>query len=280
MLPYSLDAMHELAEQIVRQQITVTGVQPKLSLDLERQGNNSRLTLVGLWGRYILKPPYALYPAMPEVESLTMHLATVFGIRTVPHTLIRLETGELAYLTRRIDRPDDGRKRAMEDFCQLAERQTADKYKGSMELLSRIINRHSTQAALDLSTLYELTLFCFLTGNADMHLKNFSLWRNNGTVALTPAYDLLATKLLLPSDTEELALPLNGKKSRFVHTDWAVYANYLGLTAKQQSNVHQRLAKRLPNALRWIEDSFLAIDMQETLAQLMQERADRLGLTA
>lgn len=278
-LPYSLDAMQELAEQIVRQQITVTGVQPKLSLDLERRGSSSRLTLVGLWGRYILKPPYALYPAMPEVESLTMHLATVFGVRTVPHTLIRLQTGELAYLTRRIDRPEDGSKRAMEDFCQLAERQTGDKYKGSMELLARLINRYSTQAALDLSTLYELTLFCFLTGNADMHLKNFSLWRNNGTIGLTPAYDLLATKLLLPSDMEELALSLNGKKSRFVLADWAAYANYLGLTTKQQTNIYQRFAKQLPTAVLWIRDSFLAVEQQDAFIRLLQERASRLGLT-
>jgi serine/threonine-protein kinase HipA len=115
-LPYSLVTMHELAEQIVRQQTTLTGVQPKLSLDLQTdRAEGSRLTLVELWGRYILKPPYALYPEMPENEDLTMHLAQVFGLATVPHTLIRLQSGELAYLTRRIDRTDTGQKRAMED---------------------------------------------------------------------------------------------------------------------------------------------------------------------
>ena len=169
--------MHELAEKIVRQHTTVTGVQPKLSLDLQASGGTSRLTLVGLWGQYILKPPSPEYPQMPENEDLTMHLAQVFSITTVPHTLIRLESGELAYLTRRIDRTGNGRKRGMEDCCQLAERLTADKYRGSMELVARTIRRYSSQAALDSVTLYELTLFCFLIGNADMHLKNFSLWR-------------------------------------------------------------------------------------------------------
>ncbi|RIV27084.1 type II toxin-antitoxin system HipA family toxin [Fibrisoma montanum] len=278
-LPYSLANMHELAEEIVRRHITVTGVQPKLSLDLQASNGMSRLTLVGLWGRYILKPPYARYPEMPENEDLTMHLAEVFGIRTVPHTLIRLQTGELAYLTRRIDRTDDGRKRAMEDFCQLAERLTADKYKGSMELVSRLIRQYSQQAALDLVTLYELTLFCFLTGNADMHLKNYSLWRTEeGSITLTPAYDLLATKLLVPDDMEELALTLNGKKSRFQDADWMAFAQYLDLTDKQRSNVQNRFRKRLPAVFDWIDKSFLATESKQAYRTLLSERAQRLGL--
>lgn len=278
-LPYSLEIMHELAEQIVRRHTTVTGVQPKLSLDLQAVDDTSRLTLVGLWGRYILKPPYARYPEMPENEDLTMHLAEVFGIVTVPHTLIRLETGELAYLTRRIDRTDDGRKRAMEDFCQLAERLTADKYKGSMELVSRLIRQYSHQAALDLVTLYELMLFCFLTGNADMHLKNYSLWRaDEGIISLTPAYDLLATKLLVPDDVEELALTLNGKKSRFRDTDWIAFAQYLNLTDKQRSNVLSRFGKRLPAVFDWIDQSFLTAGSKQAYQTLINNRAQRLGL--
>ncbi len=277
--PYSLDTMRELAGQIIRQHIAVTGVQPKLSLDLQTVGGSSRLTLVGLWGRYILKPPHAPYPEMPENEDLTMHLAAIFGIATVPHTLIRLQTGELAYLTRRIDRADDGRKRAMEDFCQLAGRLTADKYKGSMELVARLIRQHSTQPALDLVTLYELTLFCFLTGNADMHLKNFSLWRtDHERVTLAPAYDLLATKLLVPDDQEELALPMNGKKSRLRPDDWAMFANYLGLTDRQRMNVFQRFSRRLPTVFDWIETSFLLPETKLAYRQLITERAERLGL--
>lgn len=279
LLPYSLATMTQLAEEIVRQHTTVTGVQPKLSLDLQPADGSSRLTLVGLWGRYILKPPYARYPQMPENEDLTMHLAAVFGITTVPHTLIRLQTGELAYLTRRIDRTDSGHKRAMEDFCQLAERLTADKYKGSMELVARLIRQHSAQAALDLVSLYELTLFCFLTGNSDMHLKNFSLWRTDvGVITLTPAYDLLASTLLVPEDTEELALTLNGKKSRFRQDDWTAFAAYLGLTEKQRTNVHQRFKKRLPATFDWIDKSLLSARGKQAYRELVHGRAIRLGL--
>ncbi|RYF77724.1 MAG: type II toxin-antitoxin system HipA family toxin [Cytophagaceae bacterium] len=275
-LPYSLETMHELAEQIVRQQISVTGVQPKLSLELEAGNGQARLTLVGLWGNYILKPPYTLYPEMPEVEDLTMHMAQILGIKTVPHTLIRLESGELAYLTKRIDRTSNGGKRSMEDFCQLAGRLTADKYKGSMELVARIIRQYSQQAALDAVTLFELTLFCFLTGNADMHLKNFSLWHTNEGIALTPAYDLVATKLLLPTDSEELALTLNGKKSRLRDTDWTTFGNYLQLTERQQANVFKRIGDRLKKISRQIDYSFLTPPMKESYKKLLMERFERL----
>ncbi|MBO0939149.1 HipA domain-containing protein [Fibrella sp. HMF5335] len=275
-LPYTLDTMHRLAEQLVRQQISVTGVQPKLSLTLEGGMGQSRLTFVGLWGNFILKPPYALYPEMPEVEDLTMHLAQLFGIQTVPHTLIRLESGELAYLTKRIDRTDDRKKRSMEDFCQLAGRVTADKYKGSMETVAKLIKQYSQQPQLDAVTLFELTLFCFLTGNADMHLKNFSLWRSEAGIALTPAYDLLATKLLLPTDTEELALPLNGKKSRFRSTDWAAFGSYLQLTERQQANIFGRIMDRAKKVQPFVGRSFLTLTMKQAYGELFLERYDRL----
>ena len=267
--------MHLLAEQIVRQHISVTGVQPKLSLDLETEAGQSRLTIVGLWGNYILKPPYLPYPEMPEVEDLTMHLAQLMGVQTVPHALVRLESGELAYLTKRIDR-SAGQKRAMEDFCQLSERLTVDKYRGSMESVAKVIRKYSQQPQLDCLALFETTLFCFLTGNADMHLKNFSLWQTEAGYQLTPAYDLLATKMLLPSDLEELALPLNGKKSRFKDTDWAYFGTYLKLTERQQANVFKRVSDRISKAERLIEISFLSTSMKKSYIDLLRERYDRL----
>ena len=108
-LPYRLDELKALAKKIVRSSITVPGVQAKLSLHLAKKGSEAnRLTLVGLWGNYILKPPVDRYPQMPENEDLTMHLARFFKIETVPHGLIPLKSGELAYITRRIDRTKQG----------------------------------------------------------------------------------------------------------------------------------------------------------------------------
>lgn len=179
LLEYGLDDMEALATKVVRTHAAVPGVQPKISLDFEMPtiGKEGRLTLVGLWGQYILKPPTKKYPSMPEVEDATMHLAEAAGIRTVPHSMVRLKSGELAYITKRIDRIGGGEKIAMEDMCQITERLTEDKYKGSLEQVGRTIRHHSTQPGLDTINFFELILFCYLTGNSDMHLKNFSLWR-------------------------------------------------------------------------------------------------------
>ena len=207
-LPYSRAELQSLAEQVIRSQTTLTGVQPKLSLDFDRMSRTpKRFTIVGLCGRYILKPQTDTYRALPEVEDLTMHLAEIAKIEVVPHSLIRFNDGELCYITRRVDRTKDGAKIAMEDMCQITERLTEDKYKGSHERIAKAIEQYSSVSKLDLVKYWEQVLFSWIVGNADMHLKNYSLYAPDGdTYQLTPAYDLLSTALVLPEDTEELAL--------------------------------------------------------------------------
>ncbi len=178
-------------------------MQAKLSLHLtgtSKEGSDRRFTVVGLWGGYILKPPTATYPQLPEVEDVTMHLAQLAKIKTAPHSLVRLQSGSLAYLTKRIDRTNKG-KLAMEDFCQLTERPTEDKYRGSTEQIAKAILKFSATPGLDVVNFFELVLFSFLTGNADMHLKNFSLLEQPGLgMTLAPAYDLVNTALVNPTD--------------------------------------------------------------------------------
>ena len=145
-----------------------------------------------------------------------MHLAEIAKIRVVPHSLIRFEDGELCYITRRIDRTNEGGKLAMEDMCQLSEKLTEQKYKGSYEQIAKLVLRYSSAPKLDLVNFWEQVVFSWITGNADMHLKNFSLYSPQQEVyTLTPAYDMLSTALVMPEDTEELALTLNGKKRKF-----------------------------------------------------------------
>ena len=188
-LPYTRDNIKELAKKIVTASTTVTGVQAKLSLDIARgvNGEPQRFTIVGLWGRFILKPQTDKFPNLPENEDLIMHLAEEVGIKTVPHSLIRFADGELCYITRRIDRTKKGEKIAMEDMCQLSERLTEDKYKGSYERIAKLIRQYSSAPLLDIVNFWEVVVFSWLTGNADMHLKNFSLFKQAANYMLTPA---------------------------------------------------------------------------------------------
>ena len=207
-LPYVRAQLGDLARKVVRAQTTLTGVQAKLSLDIDKGGRNlpDRFTIVGLWGRFILKPQTDTYRALPELEDLTMHMAEAAKIMTVPHCLIRFSDGELCYITRRIDRLAGGGKVPMEDMCQLTGRLTEYKYKGSYEQIAKAIRRYSSAPQLDVVNFWEVVVFSWITGNADMHLKNFSLYNpDGGGYTLTPAYDMLATTLVMP---EEHGAPL------------------------------------------------------------------------
>jgi len=274
-LPYTREHLSELAEQVIRSQTTITGVKPKLSLNLTGKGKNTsqRFTIVGLWGKYILKPQTDFYPQLPENEDLTMHLAEIAGIHTVPHSLIRFADGELCYITKRIDRDRKGNKLPMEDMCQLSGRLTEYKYKGSYEQISRLILRFSNAPKLDLTNFWQQTLFCWLAGNADMHLKNFSLYSIiKGQYVLTPAYDMLSTALALPEDREELALTLNGKKRNLKRNDFEKTFEQSGLDKKVTNALLLRFEKSIPKWLTFIKSSFLSKERKEKYSRIITER--------
>ena len=265
-LPYTRDNMSELARQVIRTSSSVTGVQAKMSLDVNRGGKNgpTKFTIVGLWGRYILKPKSDEFPWLPEVEDLTMHLASIAKIDVVPHTLIRFSDGELAYLTRRIDRDNHGNKYLMEDFCQISERVTADKYKSSYENIAKLIKKHSSAPLLDLVNFWEVVVFSWLTGNSDMHLKNFSLISKvSGNYVLSQAYDLLNVHLIYPEDNEELALTLDGKKKRLNRQNFERAMSSSGLEGKVIENIFNKFANIAPKWFDFIDSSFLPDELKE-----------------
>ncbi|MDE3184482.1 MAG: HipA domain-containing protein [Bacteroidota bacterium] len=278
-LPYKEEDLEALAGEVLQAHTTLTGVQPKLSLHLgkgDAPTGPKRFTIVGLWGGYILKPPTPHYPQLPEVEDVTMHLATIAKIKVVPHSLVRLASGNLAYITRRIDRLKKG-KLAMEDMCQLTERLTEDKYRGSYEQIAKAIQKYSANPGLDVVNFFEVVLFSFLTGNADMHLKNFSLIRQPGTgMILSAAYDLVATALVNPADDEDMALTLNGKKKKIRKADFVAAFTAAKLDAKQQENL---FAKMEASRSKWMEEikiSFLNKDYKAKYQSLLNDRFDRL----
>lgn len=279
-LPYSEKNMDDLAKSVIQAQTVITGVQPKLSLHLaaaEQPNLAKKFTIVGMWGGYILKPPSPYYQQLPEVEDVTMHLASIAKISVVPHCLIRLSTGSLAYITKRIDRVKK-KKVHIEDMCQLTNRLTEDKYRGSYEQVAKAILKYSINPGLDLINFFELVLFSFLTGNADVHLKNFSLIHQPeiGPV-FAPAYDLVATALVNPADEEDLALTLNGKKKKINLNDFKAAFSTHGLDAKQQENIFKKMAKAKKSWLEFIDLSFLSEEMKLSYKNLVHERFARLN---
>lgn len=279
-LPYDESQMNELALRVVQSQMTITGVQPKLSLNLasgEHKSDPKRFTIVGLWGNYILKPPSTNYPQMPEVEDLTMHLAKIVRINIVPHSLIRLKSGQLAYITKRIDR-DSKQKLHMEDMCQLTERLTEHKYHASYEQIGKAILKYSGNPGLDVVNFCEIVLFSFLTGNADMHLKNFSVIYEPATgPVLSPAYDMLCTALVNPADDEDLALTLNGKKKRINRKDFEMAFSNLKLDPKQQANLFSKMGKARNKWIEFIQISFLSKDFKDKYIQIINDRFERIA---
>ncbi|MEI6889390.1 MAG: HipA domain-containing protein [Bacteroidota bacterium] len=279
-VPYSIDQMAELAKEVVERSVAVPGVQAKLSLSVvkETRGKSgTRLTVVGsLGGQYILKPPSDKYPEMPENEHLTMRIAEAFGIRVVPSSLIRLASGELSYITKRVDRTESGKKIHMLDMFQITE--AFDKYKSSMEKVGKALNAYSENTLLDKLFYFELSLFSFFTGNNDMHLKNFSMIEGQSGWILAPAYDLLNVAIILPEDTEELALTLDGKKKKLKKEHFEKLANGLQLNERQINGVFNRMLNNKRKAQEWINNSFLSEEMKTDYMEVVQSRYEQLSL--
>lgn len=279
-LDLNQDEVEGLALEIIKKKIAVTGVQAKMSLSLAKTKASlpSKLTIVGLWGNYILKLPSAIYSELPEVEAITMQMAKLAKIAVVPHGLIRLTSGELCYITRRIDRLK-GNNLHMEDMCQLADKLTEYKYQGSYEQVATLIRQYSSNPGLDTVNFAEQILFCFLTGNSDMHLKNFSILQEGGnSFNLSPAYDMVATVLVHPSDKEDLALNLNGRKKRLKLRDFHSAFSTMKLTEVQQNNIISKMVAAKNTWFSCIESSFLSHEKKDAYQQLLEDRFKRLNL--
>ncbi|HQV78278.1 MAG: HipA domain-containing protein [Chitinophagales bacterium] len=276
-IDFNLKELEDLAKQIVIKSVAVTGVQPKLSLEIEKHKNElSRLTIVDLHGNYILKPPSTEYKELPQNEDVTMHLANLVKIKTAQHCLMKLASGEMAYITKRFDRYKN-EKIALEDFCQLTENLTEHKYIGSIEKVAKTTHQFTTNKGFEVLRLFELVLFCYLTGNADMHLKNFALIENAfGEFELSPAYDLVSTALVIADDKEESALTINGKKSRLKKKDFDALASSMNINTKVVESIYVKFERALPNWIDFIKQSFLTKSMQKNYIELLQVKYQNL----
>lgn len=272
------ETLNLLATETTNKGFTVPGVQKKLSLHLVSDRNKPRLTLVNYPTGYILKPQVAEFEALPESEQLIMSMADAAGISTVPHALIRGNTG-LAYITRRIDRmvqEDRVKMFAMEDFCQLDFRLTEDKYRGSYERCAKIIKMYSSRIGIDMAEFFIRLVFSFIVGNSDMHLKNFSLIETaegSGEYVLSPAYDLLPVNANMPADKEQFALSMNGKKTNIRKKDFLVFASECGITRITAEKLTKSLLKLTPKWLSMCEDSLLPAELKSRITAIIIERS-------
>lgn len=275
----SKETLTKLIVESINSGFSVTGVQKKISLGLSK-GKNNKLTFVNYPLGYILKPEVQGYKELPLVEFITMTLANIANLNTVPFALIKLNN-EYAYISKRIDRFNKNKNSilAMEDFCQLDGRLTSEKYNGSYERVAKIIKKYSIYSMLDITSLFSVLIFSFITGNSDMHLKNFSLIETsegNNEYKLAPFYDLVSVKIVLPSDNDELALTLNGKKRNLTKNDFLDFARNVSIDKKIALKLIDEIIDKKDEFIRTIEESLLNNNYKEAYKKLIIERIERL----
>jgi serine/threonine-protein kinase HipA len=284
-LSLSKEELLDMAQKLTALSVTIPGVQPKLSLNLQTDPEDpkkSRLTIVGLWGQYILKPQSDHYPSLPENEDLTMHLAELAGIKTASHSLLRTTSGQLAYITKRYDRVK-GMKIPTEDFCQLMEVPSTGRSKydnGTMEQVGKTLAKYSSAPGLDLINYFDISVFSFLIGNSDLHLKNLSMIRTkDNQYRLSPAYDLISSNLVMGKyDLEQMALHLNGKKNKIRRKDFIALAENLKIATTMSGKIFSKYGSLIDEFGQLIQNSFLSDDLKEQYIHLINSRATALDL--
>lgn len=267
--------LDELGNEYISDKKSVTGVQKKLSLHLSKDTGIFRLTLVGYPQGYILKPNSKEYPYIAEAEHLVMLMAEECKILTAPHALIKIKD-QYAYITKRIDRIGNLKKH-MEDFCQLSIRPTEYKYNGSYEKCAKIIDTFSMRPMIDKVELFYRICFCYIVGNSDMHLKNFSLIETDNKYALSQAYDLLPVKIII-NDDEELALTLNGKKKKITRNDLLTYAENINIDKKVATKLLDSLLTKEEKFISMINESYLPLDAKERFVKYLSEKIKFLSI--
>lgn len=275
-LPFS-DKELILESQKRMTKMSIQGVQPKLSVRLSVKKES--FEIVDQHGIYILKPNPSHLEQVPENEDLTMRLAGISGINVPFHGLVYNKDGDLVYLIRRFDRAGKSKKVHVEDFAQVGGMSRETKYDYSMEKVAKLIDRYCTFPVVEKMKLFRLTIFSYLTGNEDMHLKNFSLIHNGGKIELSPAYDLLNSTIVLSNPKEEMALPIRGKKSNFTYN---ILFNYfgnerLGMNNKVLKKIEEEFREHYSQWLDVIKISFLKEELQEKYVRVLDHRRKKLG---
>jgi serine/threonine-protein kinase HipA len=263
-----------LEAQKVAGKLSISGVQPKLSMRLD----GDQLIPVARDGQFILKPQTQEFAELPTNEYLCMSMGKRFGLRIAPCLLLELSDATPAYIVKRFDRYKKGRrieKLACEDMQQILG--GPDKYAGSHEQIAQAVRQHCTFVPLELQRLFEVVIFNFAIGNGDAHRKNFSLLTSeDGTVALSPAYDLVSSRLAIPAESDELALTVNGKRNRLRRADFLAFAEHISIALDHAERQIAKLLNLRGTFTEMIDTSLLSSDLRDRLRAILTDRLDHL----
>ncbi len=253
--------------------LSIQGVQPKLSATVSVV--DQEFKIVDQFGTYIIKPQNDLFPQLPENEDLTMRMAKAFGLNVPFHGMVYAKDGSLSYFIKRFDRHGKGKKYAVEDFAQLTGNTRDTKYSFTMEKLVPVIDEFCSFPLVEKADFFKRIIFCYVTGNEDMHLKNFSLITKNGKITLAPAYDFLNSSIAIKNPDEEIALTLKGKRSNLKASDFIEYyaKERLQLNEKTIMVILGEMQARIPEWKELIEISFLSDDMKAKYLNMLESRS-------
>jgi serine/threonine-protein kinase HipA len=270
-LPYTAVELRQEAANRAKK-LSIQGVQPKLSAAISIV--DQEFKIVDQFGTYIIKPQNDLFPQLPENEDVTMRMAKAFGLDVPFHGMLYGKDGSLSYFIKRFDRHGKGKKWATEDFAQLTDNTRDTKYRFTMEKLIPVLDEFCSFPAIEKADFFKRILFCFVTGNEDMHLKNFSLITKNGKTTLAPIYDFLNSTIAIKNPDEEMALPLKGKKSNLKASDFIEYyaKDRLQLNEKTIATILDQIKKATPKWKELLAISFLSDEMKEKYLDLLESR--------
>jgi len=271
-LPYTAVELRQEAANRAKK-LSIQGVQPKLSAAVSIVDQEYKI--VDQFGTYIIKPQNDLFPQLPENEDVTMRMAKAFGLEVPFHGMLYGKDGSLSYFIKRFDRHGKGKKYATEDFAQLTGNTRDTKYRFTMEKLIPVLDEYCSFPAIEKADFFKRILFCFITGNEDMHLKNFSLITKNGKTTLAPIYDFLNSTIAIKNPDEEIALTLKGKKSTLKASDFIDYyaKERLQLNEKTIATILDQMKKAIPKWKELLDISFLSDEMKEKYLELLESRS-------
>ncbi len=271
--------------------LSISGVQDKLSLRLKK----GTLVPTEELGGYILKPvpgteTLECREDIPANEHVTMHMARIFNITTAPSAVVSFSDGEPAYITRRFDRKGIN-KLLQEDFCQLSNRTEEShgrnyKYDGTYEEMGDLLKQYCPAYRVEIVKLFRQLVYCYVAGNGDAHLKNFSLIESGqGDHLLSPAYDLLNTTVHIPSDSRTaLDMFRNYESEYFLRNGF--YSGFDFMKLAEMFGIHEKIASRIITSylerteipLAVIDSSFMSLEAKSRYRKVYQDRILALGI--